>query len=263
MTAPTTPRYRRHEETDARGLALFRALADVPPRGPDHDRIRIELIELYLPFAERVVHRFGTRGEQLDDLLQVARLGLVKAVDGYDVARGIPFVGYAMPTLIGELKRHFRDRRWDIRPPRRVQDLRKRIARATEELGQCSGAVPTPTQLSGHLEAPVEDVLEALAAGQAFHLPSLETPIGGRDSTLTLGDRLGAVDPGFERFEHREALRALVPTLNRRDQTIIMMRFYENLTQRQIGEHLGLSQMHVSRLIRDALSQLRRSLLAG
>jgi RNA polymerase sigma-B factor len=262
MTAPVTLRYRRHEETDARGLALFRVLADVPPRGPDHERIRTTIIELYLPFAERVVYRFGTRGEQLDDLLQIARLGLVKAVDGYDVGRGIPFVGYAMPTIIGELKRHFRDRRWDIRPPRRVQDLRRRIARATDELGQRTGTTPTATQLSGHLQAPVEDVIEALAAGRAFHLPSLEAPVG-HDGTLTLGDRLGTVDPAFERIEHREALRALVPTLSRREQTILVMRFYDNLTQHQIGAHLGLSQMQVSRLIRDTLAHLRRALLKG
>jgi RNA polymerase sigma-B factor len=258
--APATSR----EATDAAALSLLSLLADLPANHPDRRRVKDRLIELYLPLAKYLAQRFRNRGEPLDDLIQVANLGLIKAVDGFDTGHGAAFPSYAIPMITGELKRHFRDKCWDIRAPRRVQETRLRINRVTERLTQTLGRSPTVADLAAHLELSEEEVIEGLEAGHAYQSLSLNTPVpGGEDGGAELGDLIGGSDPDLERAEAHEALRPLLDRLTDRDKTIVTMRFYGNQTQAQIAAELGISQMHVSRLLAGALATLRTGLLAG
>jgi RNA polymerase sigma-B factor len=258
-TAPA----RSGKETDLAAKALLVAMADVPPDSPDRARIRERLIELYLPLAEYLARRFRNRGEPLDDLAQVANLGLIKSVDGYDLTRGAAFTSYAIPMIVGELKRHFRDKGWDVRVPRRLQELRLEITKATSELAQRLGRSPTVADIAGHLGVSEEDVIEGLDSGHAYRALSLHAPVASDEATTELADLLGGVDPDLEGVEDREALRPLIAKLPQREQRIIAMRFFGNMTQSQIAGELGISQMHVSRLLSHALGVLREGLLNG
>ncbi|WP_433221741.1 SigB/SigF/SigG family RNA polymerase sigma factor [Dactylosporangium sp. CS-047395] len=252
------------EETDAVALALLSLLGDLPDGSPDRDRVRGRLIELYLPLAKYLAQRFRNRGEPLDDLVQVANVGLIQAVDGFDATRGAAFTSYAIPMISGMLKRHFRDRCWDVRVPRRVQELRQQINRVTETLTHTLGRSPTVADLAAAVDATEEEVIEALEAGSAYKALSLDAPVGGDDQGVTvLGDMLGHDDTGLELAEAREALRPLLARLPAREQTIVAMRFHGGCTQSQIATELGISQMHVSRLLAGALTTLRNGLLAG
>ncbi|GAA3297208.1 RNA polymerase sigma factor SigF [Dactylosporangium vinaceum] len=249
---------------DAEARALLSLLADLPA-GPDRDRVRGRVIELYLPLAQHLAGRFRNRGEQLDDLLQVATVGLIKAVDGFDPDNGAVFVGYAIPTITGELKRHFRDRCWDVRVPRRIQENRLRVMRVTGELTQRLGRSPTVADLAAELETSEEDVIEALDAGRAYRSLSLDAPANTNESDgpTDLSNLLGADDADMEQVETREALRPLLARLPEREQKIIAMRFFGNRTQSQIAAELGVSQMHISRLLTKALATLRTQLTRG
>jgi len=216
---------------------------------------RQELVEAHLGLAEYLARRFSNRGEPLDDLVQVASVGLLKAVDRFDPQRGVEFSTYATHTIVGELKRHFRDKGWAVRAPRRMQELYLRLGGIMGTLSQDLGRSPTIAELATEAEVSEEEVLEALEAGQAYRFASLDAPTPGEDDTL--GAHLGAEDPQMAGAEHRAALSPLLATLPRREQTILHLRFFESLTQSEIAGRLGISQMHVSRLLARSLAQLR------
>jgi RNA polymerase sigma-B factor len=261
--ATVTKSARTGRETDAAARALLTLLADLPKESPDRIRVRERLIEMYLPLAEYLARRFRNRGEQLDDLTQVANLGLIKSVDGYDVTRGAAFTSYAIPMIVGELKRHFRDKGWDVRVPRRLQELRLEITKATSDLAQQLGRSPTVGDLAAHLSVSEEEIIEGLDSSHAYRALSLHAPVAGEEATTELVDLLGDVDRDMENVEDREALRPLIAKLPVREQKIIAMRFFGNMTQSQIAAELGISQMHVSRLLSHALGVLREGLLNG
>ncbi|MER7276461.1 RNA polymerase sigma factor SigF [Dactylosporangium sp. NPDC000244] len=252
---------RANRETDAQAKALLSLLGDLPA-GTDRERVRARLIELYIPLAEYLARRFRNRGEQLEDLVQVANLGLIKSVDGFDPTRGAAFTSYAIPMIVGELKRHFRDKGWDVRVPRRLQELRLEISKVSGDLAQDLGRSPTVADLAGRLGVSEEEVIEGLDCGQAYRALSLDAPVGdsGDGGANGLGDMLGGDDPDMRNVENREALRPLLARLPEREQKIIAMRFHGNLTQSQIAAELGISQMHVSRLLAGALRSLRDQL---
>jgi RNA polymerase sigma-B factor len=259
--APRSTPTRTGRETDTAAKALIARLADLPLDHCDRGRIRDRLIELYLPLAEYLARRFRNRGEPLDDLTQVANLGLIKSVDGYDVSRGAAFTSYAIPMIVGELKRHFRDKGWDVRVPRRLQELRLEITKATSDLSQQLGRSPTVTDIATHLGVTDEDVIEGLDSGHAYRALSIHAPMAGEEATTELADLLGDVDPDMQGVEDRESLRPLIAQLPKREQRIIAMRFFGNMTQSQIAAELGISQMHVSRLLSHALGVLREGLV--
>jgi RNA polymerase sigma-B factor len=234
------------------------ALAETPRDDPSWRTVREQVINAWSPMARRLARRYASRGEDLDDLTQVAMVGLIKAVDGFAPERG-DFGSYAIPTVLGELKRHFRDRMWNIRVPRRLQELNMSINRARSELVQTLGRLPTVTDIAGHLGISEEDVIEGLEGAYAYRPASLSTPIGP-EHDAELGDTIGGVDPGFARTEVHLALGPALARLTKREQQIIALRFHGNLTQSQIGEQIGVSQMHVSRLLSTALGKLRTHL---
>jgi RNA polymerase sigma-B factor len=220
--------------------------------------LRDELIAAHLGLAEYLARRFANRGEPLDDLIQVASVGLLKAVDRFDPDRGLEFSTYATPTIVGELKRHFRDKGWAVRVPRRVQELHLRLAKVVNTLGQELGRSPTITEIARYAEVSEEEVLEAIEAGHAYRFASLDAPTGGGDEDAsTLASQLGEEDPSMEDIEHRVALSPLLAKLPPRERTILHLRFFEGMTQSEIASRLGISQMHVSRLLARSLAQLR------
>lgn len=241
----------------AEATELLDRLHAMAPDDPARPPARAAVIELCLPMARRLARRFGSTGEPLNDLVQVASLALVKAVDGFDTSRGVEFGTYATPTILGALKRHFRDRTWGIRLPRRLQELRLAINVAREELAQTLGRSPTLADLAAHLGVAEEQVIELVGAAYAHRPLSLDTPPGGE---TTLLDLVGADDPGFGMVEFRESVRRMVTRLPEREQRILSLRFYGNHTQAEIAEQVGLSQMHVSRLLHHSLTFLRRRL---
>lgn len=248
-----------------RGTVLLTRMKDSAVAADDRSAAREELLENYLPLAEQMARRFRNRGEPLDDLVQVARLGLIKSVDGFDPDRGVDFSSYAIPTITGELKRHFRDKGWSVRVPRRLKDLRLDISQATLHLTQHLGRTPTVLDVAHHLEITESAVHEAMVSAQAYRATSLSTPVGSEPTggDTTLGDTLGEHDEGMTWIEDRETLRPLLGRLAPRERTIIGMRFYENMTQSQIAAQVGISQMHVSRLLTRSLQQMRDGLVAN
>jgi RNA polymerase sigma-B factor len=223
--------------------------------------LRDEVIRLCLPFAERLARRFHGLGEPVADLDQVAALGLVKAIDRYDPGFGTDFPSFATPTILGELKRHFRDRGWSVRVPRRLQELRLDINRARDQLTHDLGRVPTMADLAAHLDVDEDAVVEAVVAADAYRSTSIFAPVGAEEGGPTLADRLGAEDHGYEAVDIRETLQPLLAGLSERERQLITMRFFGNMTQVNIAERLGISQMHVSRLLTRTLSRLREEML--
>ena len=240
---------------------LIAVMASVPEDDPAHRRARDELVTLHLPLVQFLARRFRDRGEPLEDLVQVGTIGLIKAVDRFDPQRGVEFSTYATPTIVGEIKRHFRDKGWAIRVPRRLQELRLSIGSATAELSQSSGRTPTVAEIAAHLGISEDDVIEGLEGAQAYSTSSLDAPVGGDDDAPMLADRLGDVDPSLETIEYRESLRPLLAALPSRERRILALRFFHGMTQSQIAEEVGVSQMHVSRLLTKSLATLREGLL--
>lgn len=219
--------------------------------------LRGELIETHLGLAEYLARRFSNRGEPLDDLVQVASLGLLKAVDRFDPAREVEFSTYATHTIVGELKRHFRDKGWAVRAPRRMQELYLRLGKTIETLSHEIGRSPTIAELAANAQVSEEEVLEALEAGQAYRFTSLDAPRPGDDDSGSIGSHLGQEDTGLIDAERRAELSPLLEMLSPREQTILQLRFFSGLTQSEIAAQLGISQMHVSRLLARSLAQLR------
>ena len=253
---------RARDDLDARVRTLVTRIADLPADDPDRPRLRDRVVEMLIPMAEQLARRFQHRGEPLEDLVQVACVGLLKAVDGYDCSRDNEFTSYAVPTIAGELKRYFRDKGWTVRVPRRLQELKLEIARATDALTQQLGRSPTVVDLARHLHLEEEEVIAGLNCAHAYSALSLHTPVSGDDSGTEMGDLLGDVDHDLDGVEDREALRPMIARLPRREQRILAMRFSGNMTQSQIAAEIGISQMHVSRLLSGALARLRGWLVA-
>jgi RNA polymerase sigma-B factor len=222
----------------------------------DHG-LRDELVAAHLGLAEYLARRFANRGEPLDDLVQVASFGLLKAVDRFDPERGVEFSTYATHTIVGEIKRHFRDRGWAIRAPRRMQELYLRLGKVVGTLGQELGRSPTIAELAAEVAVSEEEVLEALEAGAAYRFASLDSPVGGDEEGQTLASKLGEEDSHFVDAEDRATLFPLLAQLPAREQRIIRLRFFDGLTQSEIATRLGISQMHVSRLLARSVAQLR------
>jgi len=240
--------------------ALLSAVAVLPASSPDRAELRRQAIEDNMAFAQRLARRFRDRGEPNDDLAQVAMVGLVNAIDGYDPQRGCEFVGYATPTIVGEIRRYFRDKGWRIKVPRRLQELRLQVNKARVELSQTMGASPTNADLARHLGVSEEDVVEAIEVGRLYNPVSLSAP-AGPDTDLGIADPLGDEDPGMAAVENRESVKPLLASLPERERKILTMRFFGDMTQSQIAAELGISQMHVSRLLAQTLSSLRTALV--
>jgi RNA polymerase sigma-B factor len=217
--------------------------------------LRNELIEAHRGFAEYLARRFSDRGEPLDDLRQVALVGLLKAVERFEPERGLSFTTFAGPTIIGELKRHFRDRTWSVRVPRRLQELSLRIERCRAELGHRLGRAPTPREIAADLDVSEEQILEGMEAASLYRVGSLDLPASDRDESTT-GDRVGSVDDELSHVEDRAVVRDLIAALPDRERRIVYLRFFEGLTQAEIAERVGVSQMHVSRLLTRSLEAL-------
>jgi RNA polymerase sigma-B factor len=236
---------------------LLVALAAVPVGHPSRPGLRVRVIEAWLPLAGHLASRYAGRGEPDDDLLQTAVVGLIKAVDKFDPDLGTDFPGYAIPTVLGEIKRHLRDRTWTIRVPRRLQGLSLAVAAATGTLTHRLCRSPTVAEIAAHLEITEEEVLEGIEGARAQDAASLSAPVPG---TGGLDEHLGVEDRGYELAEARVALGPALASLDEREQRILTLRFYGNLTQTEIAEQVGISQMHVSRLIGQALAKLRGQL---
>lgn len=248
---------------DARAATheLFRQLATSPDDEDAKGEIRNQLVEMHLPLVEHLASRFRGRGEPFDDLVQVGTIGLIKSVDRFDTERGVEFATYATPTIVGELKRYFRDKGWAIRVPRRLQELRISIAAETAELTQELGRAPTVAELAQKLNVNQDLVLEGLESTNAYATLSLDVSDHGGEEAPAVLETLGREDDQIAGVEYREALRPLLSKLPEREKRILVLRFFRGMTQSQIADDVGVSQMHVSRLLSRTLRRLREELL--
>ncbi|MFE5485580.1 SigB/SigF/SigG family RNA polymerase sigma factor [Streptomyces sp. NPDC056527] len=260
--APEThePREAPHPHDRSGARALFIELRKLPEGSAEKAELRNQLVRMHLPLVEHLARRFRNRGEPLDDLTQVATIGLIKSVDRFDPERGVEFSTYATPTVVGEIKRHFRDKGWAVRVPRRLQELRLSLTTATAELSQLHGRSPTVHELAERLGISEEEVLEGLESANAYSTLSLDVP-DTDDESPAVADTLGAEDEALEGVEYRESLKPLLEDLPPREKRILLLRFFGNMTQSQIAQEVGISQMHVSRLLARTLAQLREKLL--
>jgi RNA polymerase sigma-B factor len=223
-------------------------------------RCRAEIISKCLPLADHIAYRFVGRGEPSDDLIQVARLGLVKTVDRFNPDKG-RFLAFAVPTIIGEVRRHFRDNTWGMRVPRRIKDTHLRVRDAIDPMSQRLGRAPTASELAAELNLACDDIAQSAEAAYAYRPLSLDATLPGSDlSDPTLGGMQGAEDPRYDTIEDVVTVAHLIPELSNREQAILRMRFCESLTQTEIAKALGISQVHVSRLLSTILDRLRRRL---
>ncbi|WP_418060308.1 sigma-70 family RNA polymerase sigma factor [Pimelobacter simplex] len=243
-------------ERKARTARLLAAARDLT--GAERDRLLEEVIVLNIPVARSLASRYRNRGQGLDELEQVACLALTRAVQGFDPERGDDLLVFAVPSILGELKRHFRSVSWAVRPPRRIQEIRPRLVAAEDELTQQLGRPPHADELAAELACPVAEVEEARSCGDLAHAASLDEPIAATGSPL--GELLPDDDPGFERSEAVVMLGPACRRLKSRDRWILRMRFYEQLTQQEIADELGVTQVQVSRLLQRIFTDLRRSL---
>ncbi|MFJ8142742.1 SigB/SigF/SigG family RNA polymerase sigma factor [Streptomyces sp. NPDC096013] len=254
---------KHHPHDDApRTAAAFECLSRLPD-GPERDALRDELVRVWLPMADRIAGRYRGKGEPYEDLRQVAALGLVKAVDGYDPSRGHAFESYAVPTVTGEIKRHFRDHMWALHVPRRVQELRNRVREALRELSASdAGRRPSVAEIAACAQLSEDDVRAGLEALDSFAALSLDAETQSEDTGLTLAGLLGERDAGFDLVVDREAVKPALQSLPERERVILYLRFFRGMTQSRIAEQLGVSQMHVSRLISTTCATVRERVLA-
>lgn len=235
-------------------IAKLRKLGD---SRDEAEELRHQIIQQCMPLSEHISRRFAGRGESLDDLRQVAMVGLIHAIDRFNPEVGDDFLAFAVPTIMGEVRRHFRDTRWAVRVPRRLQEVHLAIGDSTAHLTQRLGREPTSEELAAELGITVAQLDQGRLAGSAFSAQSVDAARGHGEDSQPLMDVVGEPDIQFEQFENHEALRAALDSLPARERTIIVMRFFGNKTQAQIAEHLSISQMHVSRLLAKTLTQLR------
>jgi RNA polymerase sigma-B factor len=242
-------------------MAMFNALYGTLHDADDMLRRREAIFNRCLPLADRIARHYGGRGEDIEDLTQVARLGLVKAVNRFDPGKGSHFVAFAVPTMMGEVRRHFRDHGWSMHVPRRLKDRHGHITRATTELTQTLGRAPTAGQLADALDMSREDIVDSMLAAEAYRVHSIDAPVSSGDSAPRMvSDTVGEVDYGFDRITDQETVRPLLAALPERERTVLYLRFFESMTQSQIAEHIGVSQMHVSRILEKTLRELRDQL---
>jgi len=239
---------------------MFEQLAALEAGTSEHEKLRAALIERHLPLVTFMARKFADRGEPLDDLIQVGTIGLIKAIDRFEISKGFEFSTFATPTIVGEIKRHFRDKTWAVRVPRRLQELGASVTKATNELTQKLDRSPTPKEIAKHLGITVDEVAEALESNSAYSTISLDIT---SDTSTTIRDTFGALDEALEGVEYRESLKPLLAQLEDREKRILQMRFFENLSQSQIATELGISQMHVSRILNKVLSHLREGLISN
>jgi RNA polymerase sigma-B factor len=265
VLAPPRPARRGRSHSDDSYddvVEMFVAMRDMPAESHEYARARGDIIARCLPLADHVAGHFRRRGENLEDLIQVARLGLMNAVNRFDPEKGASFIGFAVPTMMGEVRRYFRDYSWGMRVPRRLRELHVQIGRTTGELAQTLGRAPTASELAVALDVSHEEIVECLVAGDAYRLESLDAPVGADDSgkARLVADAIGGNDPQIDHITNREAVRALVAELPQREQEVLRMRFFESMTQSQIAERIGVSQMQVSRILAGTLQSLRDQL---
>ncbi|WP_316529368.1 SigB/SigF/SigG family RNA polymerase sigma factor [Kitasatospora brasiliensis] len=261
---PTAAELRVMGKFEARELsdALFERLAGLARESRAYSYVRGTIIELNMPLVRFIAGRFRHRAEDMEDILQVGTVGLIKAVDGYDPGRGVEFVTYAIPTITGEIKRFFRDTSWPVRVPRSMQELYLSVARGSDRLEQELGRLPQPEEIAEDLHLSVEQATEGLMAGRVYRPNSLDAlrEQDTDESGSALLDRLGGCDPGIELADFRTAVRPLLAQLPEREQTVLKLRFWDGCTQSRIAERIGVSQMHVSRLLSATLAWLRERL---
>jgi RNA polymerase sigma-B factor len=247
--------------------AEVRELFAAYQRSPDEGRrlkLREQLVEQYMGLVEFLARRFRNRGEPLEDLVQVATIGLLKAIERFDLEREVEFSTYATPTIVGELKRHFRDKGWAVRVPRRLQELHLELTKIVGHLGQELGRSPTVAEIAEAASTDEETVLEGLEIAQAYNFTSLDAPIDTDErGSTSFADQLGVEDEHLENLEYRASLAPEMEKLPDRERTILYLRFFRGLTQSEIADNLGISQMHVSRLLNRTLAQLRQSFEDG
>ncbi|KWX67036.1 RNA polymerase subunit sigma [Mycobacterium sp. NAZ190054] len=238
---------------------MFRALAALDPESAPFRRQREAIIERCLPLADHIARRFRGRGEAHEDLVQVARVGLLNAVNRFDVDSANDFLAFAVPTMMGEVRRYFRDHGWSLKVPRRLKELNVRLNSAKSELTHQLNRAPTPSELAEYLGMDREEIVEGLVASNAYSTRSTEqeTMRGGDGDGLTLLDTIGAADENIQRVVDIQTVQPLLAKLPARDRLVLQLRFFDNRTQSQIAEQIGVSQMHVSRLLARALATLR------
>ncbi|MER6916559.1 RNA polymerase sigma factor SigF [Streptomyces sp. NPDC000594] len=246
----------RGADTRALTQVLFAELKQLAPGTPEHTRVRGALIEANLPLVRYAAARFRSRNEPMEDVVQVGTIGLINAIDRFDPDRGVQFPTFAMPTVVGEIKRYFRDNVRTVHVPRRLHELWVQVNGATEDLTTAHGRIPTTAEIAERLRIGEDEVLACIEAGRSYHATSLEAAQEG-DGLPGLLDRLGYEDPALAGVEHRDLVRHLLVQLPEREQRILMLRYYSNLTQSQISQELGVSQMHVSRLLARSFARLR------
>ncbi|MFF3768594.1 RNA polymerase sigma factor SigF [Streptomyces sp. NPDC001922] len=250
---------------DARELSklFFDQLAVLEEGTHDHQYARNTLIELNLSLVRYAAARFRNRADDMEDIVQVGTIGLIKAIDRFDLSREVEFTTFAVPYIIGEIKRFFRDTSWSVHVPRRLQELRIDLAKANDELSQRMNRAPTTTEIAEHLGLSEEEVVEGLVASNGYTAGSLDVPVdeSTESGSATFAERIGELDPALEGVENLQALKPLVEQLGERDRRILQMRFGAEMTQAEIGAELGVSQMHVSRLLTRMLGNLRSGLL--
>jgi RNA polymerase sigma-B factor len=252
------------ETEEARSLSrvMFARLRELDEGTPEYQYVRNTLIELNLTLVRYAARRFQSRSAQLEDITQVGTIGLIKAVDRFDLDRGVEFTSFALPTIVGEVKRFFRDTSWAAHVPRRLQEARIDIARASEALGKRLDREPTPSEIAAELNISEAEVVEAQTATEnAYTASSLDAVATDDDAEGSLAAHVGRADPGMERVDDLVSLKPLIDGLNERDRTILSLRFGAELTQAEIADRIGVSQMHVCRLLKRILGDLRQGLL--
>ncbi|MER7759721.1 SigB/SigF/SigG family RNA polymerase sigma factor [Streptomyces sp. NPDC097619] len=261
---PERPSQASAHEARTLSVALFRRLTELREGTPEHAYVRNTLVELNLSLVKFAARRFRSRSEPMEDIVQVGTIGLIKAINRFDPDRGVEFVTFALPTITGEMKRFFRDTSWAVRVPRRLQELRLGAARTGDAMEQRMGHAPSEEELAAELGVTTERLAEARVAAEAYTARSLDSPQQPDEEDAVSGAlsrSLGAEEEGFDRIEYVESLKPLMARLGERDRTMLALRFGQELTQAEIGARLGISQMHVSRLLSRVLRQLREGLL--
>ncbi|MFD5030570.1 RNA polymerase sigma factor SigF [Streptomyces sp. NPDC058405] len=249
---------------DAREISklFFVRLTQLDEGTHEYQYVRNTLIELNVALVRYAATRFRNRADQMEDIVQVGTIGLIKAIDRFELSREVEFATFAVPYIVGEIKRFFRDTSWAVHVPRRLQELRIDLAKATDELSQCLDRAPTTAELAGHLGLDEDEIIEGIVASNGYTAGSIDMPTDdAAEASAPLSDRLGAPDAGLETAENVQALKPLIEELDERERQILRMRFGDEMTQSEIGAELGVSQMHVSRLLSRITGRLREGLL--